>query len=285
MKKIFYILILSIIFSFLIFYIKNYFFWDIEKVKIKQIEEKYIEPTYKKETEEIKTNSEIKEIIKDKLIKDFLPKKIIEYSYIPKEFEDKCSKENNNLKIFFYTKTIKNKVNEIYIELYENIIDSRWKMKDKTIKIYWIPNLEQEEFLSVFIHEFWHYIDLYYLEKQVINDLSNYFYNISWNSTKIIKAGQKQEDFVSGYSMTNKYEDFAESFTYYVLHNEDFLKKSKKSDILHEKYNFFKNNVFIFEEFENTDFSESNIIKDYYRDITKIDYNIKNFLQYLENLL
>jgi hypothetical protein len=44
--------------------------------------------------------------------------------------------------------------------------------------------------------------------------------------------------------MTNKYEDFAESFTYYVLHNNDFYSKAKKSDILMNKYNFFKNNIF-----------------------------------------
>ena len=36
------------------------------------------------------------------------------------------------------------------------------------------------------------------------------------------------KDFVSWYAMTNKYEDFAESFTYYILHNKDFLNKTKK---------------------------------------------------------
>jgi hypothetical protein len=39
--------------------------------------------------------------------------------------------------------------------------------------------------------------------------------------------------------MTNKYEDFAESFAYYILHNNDFLEKTKKSNILLEKYDFF----------------------------------------------
>jgi hypothetical protein len=54
--------------------------------------------------------------------------------------------------------------------------------------------------------------------------------------------------------MTNKYEDFAESFTYYILHNDDFLKKTKQSDILLKKYNFFDKNLFIYNEFKNTDF-------------------------------
>jgi hypothetical protein len=92
-----------------------------------------------------------------------------------------------------------------------------------------------------------------------------------------------QKDFVSGYSMTNKYEDFAESFTYYVLHNKDFLEKSRKSNILRKKYNFFNLVLLKSEVFKNTDFSEKNIIKDYYRDITKINFSRKNFLQYLKN--
>jgi hypothetical protein len=46
--------------------------------------------------------------------------------------------------------------------------------------------------------------------------------------------------------MTNKYEDFAESFTYYILHNDDFALKAEKSDILKKKYNFF--NIFLFKK-------------------------------------
>jgi hypothetical protein len=44
--------------------------------------------------------------------------------------------------------------------------------------------------------------------------------------------------------MTNKYEDFAESFTYYILHNEDFLTKSENSLVLKRKYDFFGKYVF-----------------------------------------
>jgi len=123
---------------------------------------------------------------------------------------------------------------------------------------------------------------LYFLKKKVLKDLSEYFYEISWKETKVLKPWQEQKDFVSGYSMTNKYEDFAESFVYYVLHNWDFLKKSEKSFILKQKYNFFDKYLFRNKKFIKTDFSNWNKIKDYYRDITKIDYNLQNFLQYLE---
>jgi hypothetical protein len=62
------------------------------------------------------------------------------------------------------------------------------------------------------------------------------------------------KDFVSGYAMTNKYEDFAETFTYFVMHNQDFLTKSQDSDILAQKYNFFSEYVFPDNSFVGTSF-------------------------------
>jgi hypothetical protein len=82
--------------------------------------------------------------------------------------------------------------------------------------------------------------------------------------------------------MTNKYEDFAESFTYYVLHNGDFLEKSNNSNLLKNKYDFFKKIVFRNNEFSGINFSNNEKIQKYYRDITKIDINLENFLQYLK---
>jgi len=54
--------------------------------------------------------------------------------------------------------------------------------------------------------------------------------------------------------MTNQYEDFAETYTYYIFHNEDFLKKALDSEILAKKYVFmkdvvFKNGMFLQEDF------------------------------------
>jgi hypothetical protein len=39
--------------------------------------------------------------------------------------------------------------------------------------------------------------------------------------------------------MTNKYEDFAESFVYYILFNDDFRQKASLNVILQQKYDFF----------------------------------------------
>jgi hypothetical protein len=82
--------------------------------------------------------------------------------------------------------------------------------------------------------------------------------------------------------MTNKYEDFAESFTYYVLHNDDFLRKTLKSESLSKKYDFF-DNILLKKKFNDTDFSVDNTVKSYYRDITKIEIDIEKLLQYLKN--
>jgi len=158
-------------------------------------------------------------------------------------------------------------------------------MKEKTIYMFWCKYQEKEEILSVFIHEFWHYIDLYFLEKKLIKDISDDFYNISWKKTKVIKAWLSEKDFVSGYAMTNKYEDFAETFIYFILHNKDFLEKTKKSEILEEKYNFLISYIFKSGEFQDSDFSENNKVNDYYWDTTKIKVNSKNFLDYLQYLI
>lgn len=286
MKKIIYAIFLTIFFSFLIFYIKNYFFWWIEKETNNYIEEKYIDPTanlnINKEEKKI-TNEEINKIIKDKLTTDYKSAKNINFEYIPINFKEECNIYTNNISNFINFKSINDKINSLQIEIYKNILDTRWKMSNKSVKLFWALKMSDREFLSVFIHEFAHYIDIYFLEKKVIKDLSEYFYEISWESSKVIKPWQKQEDFVSWYAMTNKYEDFAETFTYYVLHNKDFYTKSKKSEILQKKYDFFKNNVFIKNEFYNLDIKEEKEIKNYYRDITKINYNLENFLHYLIN--
>jgi hypothetical protein len=83
--------------------------------------------------------------------------------------------------------------------------------------------------------------------------------------------------------MTNKYEDFAETFTYYILHNKEFSEKTKTSTILKQKYDFFYNHVFKHKEFFNSDF-KINKKKGYYRDITKINFNRNKLFNYLKKI-
>jgi hypothetical protein len=139
------------------------------------------------------------------------------------------------------------------------------------------------EFLAVGVHEFSHFYDLYVLVRKNGIDISDYFYDIAWEDTRIIKASLNQRDFVSGYAMTNKYEDFAESYTYYVFHNSDFFKRSRESNILMQKYDFFSKYIFPNNEFLDGLLYSASEPKNYYRDVTKISFSLENFLQYLKN--
>ncbi len=206
-------------------------------------------------------------------------------SYTPAELKEKLAEAEANINTFTQSDHINSKIYFLWIDLYEKIQEVRGKFKDKSIKLFWVLRLPKNELLSVFVHEFWHYLDLYYLEGTFTWDTSSTFYDISWEETKVLKKWSKQSHFVSGYAMTNKYEDFAETFTFFVLHNKRFYTLAQKDDVLLKKYLFFKDYVFPDEAFSNTDFSTETQPKNYYRDITKIPYNFEKTLQYLTKSL
>jgi hypothetical protein len=286
------LLILTVFFTIIVFFIKNYYFWDTWKY----IEENYIEPNIY--SEEMKINSDIitnsgsiskidepiswKEITA--LIQNhYRSASPFYFEYFPESFERQAQWYTLKLSQFLQLPAIKYMVYDLKIELHKPLYDVRGKMKNKVLKLFWVSHMKSWEFLSVSIHEFWHYLDIYFLEKKVLEDLSQHFYDISWKETKVLRPGEVKSNFVSWYAMTNKYEDFAETFTYYILHNWDFVEKSKKSQILQKKYNFFQTFLFKKWAFVGTNFSKSNITRDYYRDITKIKIDLEKFLQYLKN--
>ncbi len=298
------IIILTIFFSLIIFFIKTYFFESSSK----QAEEIYIdrslflqiEPDISLESTKIATNEELNnnssfvnsktldnnvfETISAVKEKEIIKLNPFYFTYIPDNFSNDVSLQTFILRKILSSTSINDKVIDLTVELNKIMYDVRWKMKWWVIKLFWIKNYENEEIVSVFIHEFAHHLDIYYLDSSVFNNIdpSKYFYDISWESTKVIKSWLTWSDFVSGYSMTNKYEDFAESFTYFVLHNNSFKEKAKKSDILKQKYNYFSDYIFKNREFQQSSFSSKTTISDYYRDITKIDIKLENFLQYLQ---
>lgn len=170
---------------------------------------------------------------------------------------------------------------DVTLELYEKKSSVRGTFQHKKIQIFWVKYLSDEEYFAVLIHELGHYLDVNYFEKKVLFDLSNRFYDYSWDSSKVIKSWVSGKGFVSGYAMTNKYEDFAETFTYFVMYNQDFLTKSQDSDILAQKYNFFSEYVFPDNSFVGTSFWKEKA-QMYYWDITKIDYFFENLLNYFQ---
>lgn len=277
------LLVFTVFFSFLIFIAKNYFFWWKTDFENQIIEENYIEPIV--ENNDYWVNKEIiNKKVEEKIIDNLTSANKFSYNFIPEDLflEDSSKSYFESLDLFLNNEYIERKISFLEIFLYKEKSDVRWKMQNKKLKLFWIYNMDLWEFISVSIHEFGHFLDLYILEKKVSFDISDYFYVISWDNTTTIKAWLEQKDFVSGYSMTNKYEDFAESFTYYILHNSDFLEKTKYSEIIKQKYDFFSKFVFRNDEFKTSNYKTTLEVKSYYRDITKIDFSLENFLQYLK---
>ncbi|MFH1546545.1 MAG: hypothetical protein ABIE14_04160 [Patescibacteria group bacterium] len=126
-------------------------------------------------------------------------------------------------------------------------------------------NLEENEIISVFVHELGHITDLGGLKgasfapsgfadgslKIPADDPSVRFYQLSWKDEQTQKFMAKREDFVSGYAMSDPFEDFAESFNFYILHGEDFRAIKEESNILAQKYDFMRDEVFGGVEFES----------------------------------
>lgn len=138
-----------------------------------------------------------------------------------------------------------------------------------------------EETIKVFVHELWHITDLNYLSDKDWYDMSNEFYSISWVDYNIKKKDAKIEDFVSWYALTNKYEDFAESFCFYVFHNEDFYAIWLKDNAMKQKYDFLSKYIFSDNEFSNTSFGTWTLAS-YNWDITKIWINLKKYLYFIQ---
>lgn len=310
MKKAFKDIVLLLFFTglfTLLFFFFQFSFLEQGNLDTSSIEEKYIDKT--SDSLDLNTSEEEKKI-SDKILADEVKKQAIYkekiknfilthqdtktsvpeekkylFIYNPESINGILWEKVDAIRLFLETSFAKNFLDFLSVDYFEETNDVRGKMKNGNIYLFWSPQLSKEELLSVFVHEFWHYIDIYFLADNSWNDVSQRFYNISWKSTKVVLSSQSQWDFVSGYAMSNKYEDFAESFVYFVLHNGDFKEKAKKSDSLEQKYDFFKKYVFADGEFINTNFSTDWITLDYYRDITKIHIDITKFLQYLQNYI
>lgn len=230
-----------------------------------------------------KNNSENIKKTEEKVEKTEQKSHNFEINYILEDYENTLSNLRKfSLESILISHLFNNKVNNLITDLIEAKEEVRWKMKNWAILMFAPHLLKNEEFISVFIHELGHFVDLYYLRKWYFWDASNKFYDISWKSTKILKSWNGQKDFVSGYAMTNKYEDFAESFEFFILHNKDFLKKAQNSSKLMKKYEFFEEHIFVSGEFKNSNFWENEFKEDIW-DTTKLEISEKKFLNYIKN--
>lgn len=126
-------------------------------------------------------------------------------------------------------------------------------------------NVADSELASVLTHEIGHLVDANLLagddtsqktgfydfdEPVLADDPSLAFYKISWTSEADKKGAATEYDFVSLYAMTDPFEDFAETYTYYRLHGPEFLALTKTSPALKNKYEFMRDYVFGEQEFD-----------------------------------
>jgi hypothetical protein len=112
-------------------------------------------------------------------------------------------------------------------------------------------NVSDDEFRALLIHECGHVIDTGAMngteqaglssfvdgkDPVYIDDPSVSFYAISWLNATQRKATSSDNDFVSGYAAWNPFEDFAETFAYYVLQRDAFSVRAHTNAALNAKY-------------------------------------------------
>jgi len=124
--------------------------------------------------------------------------------------------------------------------------------------------LSDQEIVAVLVHELGHIADLGafrgiseqpsgFVDGSIVipvDDMSAEFYGISWRDAEAKKFSADRNDFISGYAMSDPFEDFAESFIAYILHGNDFRALATESSALQAKYDFLKQEVFDGAEYE-----------------------------------
>ena len=167
--------------------------------------------------------------------------------------------------------------NALSILIDANQVEPRGKMQGRSITLS-ATVLRDGEFLKLLVHELGHYTDIYDLVAVWDQaDPSESFYTISWQDKTTKKSNETLANFVSGYAATNRYEDFAESFVFYIFHNREFSDRAMKNEALRQKYLFFSEHVFHQGEFIDTDFRITKI-PNYLWDTTKIPISVQKYL-------
>lgn len=131
----------------------------------------------------------------------------------------------------------------------------RWYANAKILVINTYQIVNYKEFLQVLAHEMWHVLDLWaisgtssvinpdYTEfgkaKFAVDDQSLAFYALSWSNEDTLRSRMTNQDFVSGYGMSNPFEDFAECHNMYLYHRDVFAYMAQDSTTLKQKYDYF----------------------------------------------
>jgi hypothetical protein len=152
-------------------------------------------------------------------------------------------------------------------------------------------DVTDEELVGVLVHEMGHITDTGLIDGlrssgesgymdggiPVYNDdISLEFYNISWEDDETMKEDMSALDFVSGYAMTDPFEDFAESYAYYVLHGDEFRSLAQFNPSIRSKYNYLKTRAFDGKEYEGGIAEGLNLFERHF-DVTVLSYKLDDF--------
>ncbi len=136
---------------------------------------------------------------------------------------------------------------------------------------------------KVIIHELGHIVDLSGIQSKDFRTTSAFkdgstpiyqddpsveFYSISWLHNTRWSLGTRSTDFVTGYAAVDPFEDFAESFLFYIKYGNTFRVMAKDYPQLHKKYEFLKTKIFDGQEFYTGDIPDDTSIREW--DATKI---------------
>lgn len=154
-------------------------------------------------------------------------------------------------------------------------------------------NVTDKELVAVLVHELGHIADTGVMKgnfwsgesefmdgkNPVYNDdLSLDFYRISFFNEKELRSESNDLDFVSGYALSDPFEDFAESYTFYILHGNEFRQLAAENYKLALKYKFLKEKVFNGKEYDKDDNSLIAFYNQRNYDTTVLDFDLKKFL-------
>lgn len=150
-----------------------------------------------------------------------------------------------------------------------------------------------DELVSVFVHEIGHIVDTGLLsgvggsaeasvysdprETVMSDDPSVDFYRISWSNDSRKVSGSSMLDFVTGYATTDPFEDFAESYDFYILHGSQFKYMARYNARLSQKYAYLRDHVFGGREYVNNSYKLSRSNRNY--DSTVLPFSLDNFLK------
>ncbi|MBN1494754.1 hypothetical protein JW911_03400 [Candidatus Peregrinibacteria bacterium] len=153
-------------------------------------------------------------------------------------------------------------------------------------------NIADNELISVLVHEIGHTVDTgkhtgtlsagksEFMDgpNPVYNDdISLRFYRISWKNESTLKNDAKILDFVTGYAKTDPFEDFAETYNFYLLHGAQFKELAKYNVQLKRKYLYMKYYIFAGKEYDNDPYNQIQYLTRYY-DSTKLSYDADKFV-------